>query len=443
MDDTLDPLLRSERSSTAYGNGQPAASPYTLNPIRLPPPQQQRDPGSFGLPPLSHDGGGLPYYSIQDQRTQAPPPLPDGQYHHDPMAHSLPQLHHTSRKDDLKRPRACEACRGLKVRCDPDPIKGTCRRCAKAGRRCVVTVPSRKRQKKTDSRVAELEKKIDALTASLQATKNQGASGSEDDSSGDEAEDAMRPYDPGLPQEHPLKQETSPWSNGNASAHMRNDRKRRLSSPGGQPSAQKPRRFSDRSLHGSNNQPESISALDPALSSGYADVVDRRLLDADQAADIFDHFVNHMVQHFPIIAFPPGTTAPMIRRTKPILFLAILSVSSGYFDVGLQKALMREASRIYADAVIIKGDKSIELIQALQLSALWYTPGEHRESSAYQLSHAAALMAMTMGFGREANMTVTCVGMPRHRPGSRNPTFDPHSTEGRRAWLACFLLCGR
>ena len=66
---------------------------------------------------------------------------------------------------ELKRSRACEPCRQLKVRCDPDPNHpdGSCRRCAKARRACVVTAPSRKRQKKTDSRVTELERKIDAF----------------------------------------------------------------------------------------------------------------------------------------------------------------------------------------------------------------------------------------------------------------------------------------
>jgi len=75
--------------------------------------------------------------------------------------------------NDPKRSRACEACRGLKVRCDQDPNNpdAPCKRCAKAKRNCVITAPSRKRQKKTDSRVAELEKKIDALTASLNAQK--------------------------------------------------------------------------------------------------------------------------------------------------------------------------------------------------------------------------------------------------------------------------------
>ncbi|KAL1877344.1 hypothetical protein VTK73DRAFT_8717 [Phialemonium thermophilum] len=74
---------------------------------------------------------------------------------------------------DPKKARACESCRGLKVRCEPDPTNpdGPCRRCAKARRACVIHQPTRKRQKKTDSRVAELERKIDALTASLQASR--------------------------------------------------------------------------------------------------------------------------------------------------------------------------------------------------------------------------------------------------------------------------------
>ena len=94
--------------------------------------------------------------------------------------------------NDPKRSRACEACRGLKVRCDQDDPSQPCKRCAKAKRNCVITAPSRKRQKKTDSRVAELEKKIDALTASLNAKKEggndrDGADGSDDDGQSAEA----------------------------------------------------------------------------------------------------------------------------------------------------------------------------------------------------------------------------------------------------------------
>jgi hypothetical protein len=60
------------------------------------------------------------------------------------------------------------------VRCDQERPDVSCRRCAKAGRACVTTPPTRKRQKKADSRVAELERKIDALTATLHAQKAGG-----------------------------------------------------------------------------------------------------------------------------------------------------------------------------------------------------------------------------------------------------------------------------
>lgn len=73
----------------------------------------------------------------------------------------------------MKRPRACDSCRGLKVRCDQERPDQPCKRCAKANRACITTPPTRKRQKKADSRVAELERKIDALTATLHAQKAQ------------------------------------------------------------------------------------------------------------------------------------------------------------------------------------------------------------------------------------------------------------------------------
>jgi hypothetical protein len=57
------------------------------------------------------------------------------------------------------------------VRCDQERPDVSCKRCAKAGRPCITTPPTRKRQKKADSRVAELERKIDALTATLHAQK--------------------------------------------------------------------------------------------------------------------------------------------------------------------------------------------------------------------------------------------------------------------------------
>lgn len=169
--------------------------------------QQQRQPilpppPSFGAAPRSDSlrgppGGGPPtsqnnpyYHYPSPQTTSGQPsggqsiansaqPSPAHQlvYQQAPaQAAASPPHGGDDHGDDAKRPRACEACRGLKVRCDQDPAfpDQPCRRCAKAGRQCVITEPSRKRQKKSDSRVAELEKKLDALTAALQQSQQSG-----------------------------------------------------------------------------------------------------------------------------------------------------------------------------------------------------------------------------------------------------------------------------
>lgn len=73
---------------------------------------------------------------------------------------------------DFSSLRPLERTNLAQVRCDQERPDLSCKRCAKAGRACITTPPTRKRQKKADSRVAELERKIDALTATLHAQKS-------------------------------------------------------------------------------------------------------------------------------------------------------------------------------------------------------------------------------------------------------------------------------
>lgn len=165
--------------------GQKVESSYPRNPTASSGPlsnivnQADLTPSST-LPPLYHSAG----YDASQQPNYSPddtPQLRDFGVNNNEDGASDPNQYMAQAGgtpeegiNDLKRPRACEACRGLKVKCefDPNNQEGPCRRCTKARRNCVVTQPSRKRQKKTDSRVAELEKKIDALTAVLHATRS-------------------------------------------------------------------------------------------------------------------------------------------------------------------------------------------------------------------------------------------------------------------------------
>ena len=355
--------------------------------------------------------------------------------------------------NDTKRPRACEACRGLKVRCEPDPGTGPCKRCRKANRKCIITAPSRKRQKKTDSRVAELERKIDALTASLQATKEGNLSASDDDGDMDGDTPHMESLD------GKSNQATSPYTTTSAGT----GRKRRMSEyqqDGGVES----RRPSNPEAN-NQNSPANVANMGPRQSGplkpesggprldsneefdtsvyGEADVVLRRTVHTETANGLFRHYTDHMAPHMPIVVFSPGTSPEIIRKRSPILFLAILSVASGQDFPELQATLSREIMRILADRVFVMGEKSLELVQALQVVIIWYWPEPNGDSKYYQFIHVTAVMAIDLGMHRRQPSLILrkeqILGLPR----PKSYLSDPCTTECRRAWLGCYLLCSR
>ncbi|TAQ88992.1 hypothetical protein B7494_g2656 [Chlorociboria aeruginascens] len=371
---------------------------------------------------------------------------------------------------DPKRPRACEACRGLKVRCEPDPNNpdGPCKRCAKANRNCVVTVPSRKRQKKTDSRVAELEKKIDALTASLQATKSGSIDhGSENGADHDSnIQVRQNPYEqvtnggygsspfagpeprtnssdwsgyPKVPEFDTKKSSAPPMV-------MAGQKRKQDYSADPRPAGSTAKKSFDTSVQHRYSPTRQLPEPQPqklSQSHEYADVVDRGILTADTASSLFTCYVERMAPHMPAVVFPAGTTAADIRKTKPTLFLAILSASSGATYPEIQKVLTKELLSVYADKIICSGEKTLEIVQALLISTLWYVPPEHfEELKFYQMIHIAAVMAIDIGMGKKnKNGKAKSVGMWRDHPWRRTPFPDAESIEARRAWLCCYFLC--
>ncbi|KAK5130254.1 hypothetical protein LTR08_002255 [Meristemomyces frigidus] len=383
--------------------------------------------------------------------------------------------------DDPKRPRACEACRGLKVRCDQDPAHPEipCKRCAKAGRPCVITQPSRKRQKKADSRVAELEKKLDALTAALHHQQGGGlaqyggqaavAPAAADmvhkgSSTGLSAAAQLQQYG-----SQALMQSPTMASGGSADPNIRGQKRRRTD--GGAQDV--PAYDQEPAIHPQLSR--GISNLvrnDESLAQGFNEIhqswapntdlkrllhhqspeefVNRinSLINQEMAATIFDRYVTKLLPHLPAIVFPPGTTAEHVFKEKPILYVCILSAASfGTLQPETSKQLAREAVGAIADCVVRNGAKSLELIQAMQVLALWYKPPEQAEqTNFYQIIHMAAVMALDIGLGKRFNPSKARRGF-----GGPNANFapGPHKTlpqdsdtlEARRAWLTCYYLC--
>ncbi|KAH8891886.1 hypothetical protein GQ53DRAFT_647871 [Thozetella sp. PMI_491] len=381
---------------------------------------------------------------------------------------------------DAKKPRACESCRQLKVKCEPeaDNPDGPCRRCAKAGRACVVTQPTRKRQKKTDSRVAELEKKIDLLTASLHAHSGSGGRGSAGPTPARPALTTASP-DAGAPmyafsQNMRGERSASAAGAGNdlggmGSRDWGSGAGPREGPPAPQGSTQgqgglqgadldskvfpppmvmagQKRKFTEppREQAGDDLRDPSVVFPPKPPAADYADVVDRGIISMGLAAELFARYTDRMCPHLPGVVFPPGTSVTEVRKNKPTLFLSIVTAASSEHP-SIQRTLNKELMQVIAEKAILSGEKSLEVVQAIQLAVIWYWPPEHfEELKFYQLVHIAAVMAIDIGLGRKKqNQGGFRKHIPqtwRDHPFRKRPPPDPTTIEARRAWLTCYFL---
>jgi hypothetical protein len=172
------------------------------------------------------------------------------------------------------------------------------------------------------------------------------------------------------------------------------------------------------------------------------DVIDRQLVTLETAAQVFDQYVNDMAPHFPAVVFPPGTTFQDVRKSKPIVFLAILCAGSGVNHPGLQRTLTKEIMRIFADRIVCNGEKSLELIQSLHISTLWYfPPDQYEELKFYQLIHMSAIMAFDVGLGRRGKSLQKPRPPPSFIPWKKVSLLEPSDIESRRSWLTCYFMC--
>jgi hypothetical protein len=186
--------------------------------------------------------------------------------------------------------------------------------------------------------------------------------------------------------------------------------------------------------------PAPPSTLDPE----YSDIIDRGVIDMQKAAELFHRYNEHMVQHLPAVVFRDGTAVAELRQTMPILFLAVMAASSSETP-DLQRQLVRELMQIFAEEIIITGEKSLELVQALHVAVIWYWPPDRLEElKFYQLLHIAAVMAIDIGLGRKNQGRGA---FKRHLPhpwrdhsSKKHRLADPTSMEGRRTWLTCYFL---
>lgn len=257
--------------------------------------------------------------------------------------------------------RACAHCRSQKVRCLPDESNpNTCQRCSRTGRQCVFTpLQKRKQRKRTDTRVAELEREMRAMRALLKEKS--------------EGESPESPGGEGAGRE-PIAEESA----GEVDVVAQAAAAPKLAHSDKNAQGQSELLAAGRSvLQQSNRMPAqdtSSNEVASAATGSRRDVVDRGMVSMEVARRLVEHYKMNLYAQYPQVYIPDACTADDLRATKPTLFLAVIAAAAENEHPELAQVLDTEVLQEYATRSVVNSEKSVELVQSLLISAVWYVP---------------------------------------------------------------------
>ncbi|KIY02312.1 uncharacterized protein Z520_02450 [Fonsecaea multimorphosa CBS 102226] len=240
----------------------------------------------------------------------------------------------------IRSSRACITCRRMKTRCEIDEALGNaCKLCIRARRQCIMQDVPRRRKRKTTERVADLEQKINALTALLTANETSSPS----------------------------------------------DRKK-LSS------------IHDDSTGNSGSKVEASAKTETTL---IAEAMSAGLLDWETACKAFDRYKNEMSRYFPFVVFASDTDALAVKQQQSLLFFAVITVGLASMQTTVDAELCDMLIKDLALRVVYRGERSLELVQTLIIHVLFYGRTKNlRDLNFNQMLHIACTMALDIGLGR-------------------------------------------
>lgn len=291
--------------------------------------------------------------------------------------------------------KSCETCRRLKIRCLPDRTSSPpgCQRCVKLNEACVLTAPRKRirRRNSTNVRVASLETEVRALRSLMNdQDSSAGLSVTAAQTTGDSAIDDIN------------------------TTFTTSDM---VSTSGSQAS---------RDLH--------------------QDVIDRGMLSLNTATRLYDDYTQYLAPHYPLVVFDPAYSAERLRRERPLLFLAVLAASAVKSDPTLYGQLSAAVVQAYAENLVLDGEKSLEVVQAIIVTAVWfYPPEKFAQLKFYEYVHMATTMAIDIGLADKPTSrsveTSTQFSSVSDSSSSASTSATIHDAERLRTLLACYCNC--
>lgn len=174
-----------------------------------------------------------------------------------------------------------------------------------------------------------------------------------------------------------------------------------------------------------------------SLQENYDEAVlsflDNRIPSSRQQ-ELLYFYANNAGAVWPIVRL--STNVDEIRAKSPILLFSVLVYSitqqTQGTDLEVHDELIREAMYILGNELIGRGQRSLELVQALLVASFWSkTSRKGQQGSCYQLVQLATDMAIDINIAGPLLQPSPPAYFSMHE--------DPASLNARRTWLACFV----
>ncbi|KAL2062399.1 hypothetical protein VTL71DRAFT_6665, partial [Oculimacula yallundae] len=304
--------------------------------------------------------------------------------------------------------RACGTCVKAKVKCIPNVQKGRCHRCNRLDKACEPSsTPSRRRA----THVAQLEQKLDNLVTLLSGPNRGG-------------------------DEHRSGSSSSPSKSPTAS-----DQPRKTPNP------------VDRVI-----ETPSIDYTIPNIAVApstsplpYDDYVARTQvydfgITKQEASFLLLEYRTQQADQLPFVVIPPDATSDSLRRERPMLWKAVMTAAS-YQNALRQEALGWKLMEEFVSRIMLRAEKSLDLLQALIVHLAWYHYHCVGNPQIQNLLSLARTMALSLGYhrsqtpkGRFKTSANEPESISRQHWESQNLPVTSKTLEEWRAFAGCFFL---
>ncbi|RFU79745.1 alpha beta-hydrolase [Trichoderma arundinaceum] len=168
------------------------------------------------------------------------------------------------------------------------------------------------------------------------------------------------------------------------------------------------------------------------MSSSIVD----QILKNDQANKLMEFYRNALAFHTPFILIPGEKTAQDLYNDSPFLLRAIL-FSASYDNPSQQHYLEKDIMKYISDHLILKGERSIDLLQGLLVYITW--SGPFQVALLLQLA-LATLNDLGLSRASPARESQDTLLDEIKYPEQCAPKLDPFSYASCRMILGCFYL---